>query len=191
MRSRLATSIAVSLLLFWIRHFFIAHTLRFFVCFYLTNSLIIIVIRRFRCLYLHLLGCCCDSRRAVMIFSIIYLILDVIVIGILAAMARGNYVWTSDGVTVHSVVPTALLAIFCVCIAVRIPPLFGAGLCNKWMVGLGALWEIIFVILTIVQALTGPSTIYSSDGSVTVHASPGAVIVPSLIFSGLIFYVSC
>jgi hypothetical protein len=190
MRSRLATSIAVSLLLFWIRHFFIAHVLRFFVCFYLTNSLIIIVITRFRCLYLHLLGCCCDSRRAVMIYSIIYLILAVIAIAVYAAMARG-YVWTLDGVTVQSGVPTLTFVILGVSIAVLILTLVGAAIYNKWMVGIGAVWEIIFVILSIVQALTGPSTFISSDGSTTITVSPGASIISALIFSGLIFYVSC
>jgi hypothetical protein len=109
-----------------------------------------------------------------MIWSIIYIILDVIWIGGLTA-ARRNYVWTSDGDTVLRVsapVPTGWFVIFGVAIAVRILTLVGAGLYNKWMVGIGAVWDIIAVILSFI---------------IVPHA---AVIVSALIFGGLIFYVS-
>jgi hypothetical protein len=110
-----------------------------------------------------------------MIWSIIYIILDVIWIGGLTA-ARRNYVWTSDGDTVLRVsapVPTGWFVISGVAIAVRILTLVGAGLYNKWMVGIGAVWDIIAVILSFI---------------IVPHA---AVIVSALIFGGLIFYVSC
>ena len=129
------------------------------------------------------------------IYSIIYLILDLIWLGIAVAASR-NYVWTSDGVTIQSgsAVSTAAFVIYGVAIAVRILTLIGAGIYNKWMVGLGAVWEIIAVILTIVVAVTKPATVYWSNGSSSgtyTTVSPAASIFVTLIFSGLLFYVSC
>ena len=128
-----------------------------------------------------------------MIWSIIYLILDLIWLGIAVAISR-NYVWTSDGVTIQSgsAVSTAAFAIYGVSIAVRILTLVGAGIYNKWMVGLGALWEIIAVILAIVLSVTKPATVYWSNGysSGTYTTSPALTIIFTLIFSGLLFYVS-
>ena len=129
------------------------------------------------------------------ILSIIYLILEVIAIGILAAAASKNYVWTQDGVTIQSgsVVPVATFVIYGVAIAVRILTLVGAGLYNKWMVGIGAVWDIIAAILTIVVEVSKPATFYYSNGSTTgtYTTSPVGTIVLTLIFTGLIFYVSC
>lgn len=128
------------------------------------------------------------------IWSIIYLIIDVIFIGIAAAAASRNYVWTQDGVTIQSgsVVPIATFVIYGVAIAVRILTLVGAGLYNKWMVGIGAVWEIIAAILLIVVALAKPATIHYSNGSTigTYTTSPAVSIVFTLIYTGLIFYVS-
>ena len=129
-----------------------------------------------------------------MIYSIIYLILDLIWLGLAVAISR-NYLWTSDGVTIQSGIPvsTAAFAIYSVTIAVRIVTLVGAGIYNKWMVGLGAVWEIIAVILAIVVAVSKPATVHWSNGyssGTYTTVSPALSIVFTLIFSGLLFYVS-
>lgn len=129
------------------------------------------------------------------IYSIIYLILDLIGLG-LAVVVHLNNVWTSDGVTIQSgsAASTAWLAIYGVSIAVRILTLVGAGIYNKWMVGIAALWEIIYVILLIVVGGTKPVAFAWSDGSsfTPVYTyNPAATIILTIILSGLIFYVSC
>ena len=133
-----------------------------------------------------------------MIYSIIYLILDVIGIGILFAAADRNYTVRVDGVVMSTsdlnAYSTATFAIVGVVIAVRILTILGAGLYNKWVVGFGALWEIVTVILSFVALAAKPATTVSwSDGSVryTYTTNPVAVVILTLIFSGLIFYVSC
>ena len=126
------------------------------------------------------------------VYSIIYLILEVIAIALLAAEYRNYNVWTPDG-TIQSAIPTTWFAVFGVSIAVRILTLIGAGIYSKWMVGIAALWEIIYVVLSIVWAITKPTYVYYSTASSsgTYYVSPAASIVFTLIFSGLLFYVSC
>ena len=67
---------------------------------------------------------------------------------------------------------------------------------NKWMVGLGATWEIIYVIFSIVVAVRNSvnGTIYWSycNNGCTYYSTPTWLsIVWTLVWSGLILYVSC
>ena len=127
------------------------------------------------------IGCCCDSRRAVLVYSIIYVIFNIIALIVGAA---------------YQSITSALIAILIVSIIIRFITITGACMYNKWMVGLGATWEIINVILSIVVAARNSvnGTIYWSycnGNGCTYYNTPTWVsIVWALVWSGLILYVS-
>lgn len=127
------------------------------------------------------IGCCCDSRRAVLVYSVIFVIFNII-----AFIVGASY---------HSI-NGAVIGILSVSIIIRFITITGACMFNKWMVGLGATWEIIYVIFSIVVAVRNSvnGTIYWSycNNGCTYYSTPTWLsIVWTLVWSGLILYVSC
>ena len=134
-----------------------------------------------RVLFLYHIGCCCDSRRSVLIYSIIFVIFEII-----ALIAGAAY----------QSITSALIAILVVSIVIRFISIAGACMFNKWMVGLGATWEIIYVILSIVIYVRNSvnGTIfwsYCNGNGCTYYSTPTWLsIIWTLVWSGLILYVS-
>jgi hypothetical protein len=81
-----------------------------------------------------------------------------------------------------------MLGITIVGIVIRIITICGASFYNKWMVGIGAVWTVIFIILNIVSDLMVSLT-YNINGT-TYYSSPVMTIILTLIWGGLILYVS-
>jgi len=128
-------------------------------------------------------GCCCDSRRAVLIYSIIFVIFNII-----ALILSVNYYCTD-----YQSITSAVIAILVVGIIIRFITIGGACMYNKWMVGLGATWEVINVILSIVYAVRSSvnGTIFWSycNNGCTYYSTPTWLsIVWTLFWSGLILY---
>ena len=131
-----------------------------------------------RVLLLNHIGCCCDSRRAVLIYSIIFVIFEII--GLIAGAA-------------YQSITSAVVAILIVGIIIRFITIGGACMFSKWMVGLGATWEIIYVILSIVYAVRSSvnGTVCNGIMGCTYYSTPTWLsIVWALFWSGLILYVS-
>jgi len=120
-------------------------------------------------------GCCCDSRRAVLIFNIFNLIFALL--AIFTVVGLGGALG-------------AFWAFFIVGIIIISLTITGAALYNKWLVILGALWAVISLILSIVKAVNGKSFL-----TITVNGEyysyPIVDLVWALIWQGLILYVSC
>ena len=116
-----------------------------------------------------------------LIYSIIFVIFEII--GLIGGAA-------------YQSINSALIAILAVSIVIRFITIAGACIYNKWMVGLGATWEIVYVILSIVVAVRNSvnGTIfwsYCNGNGCSYYSSPTWVtIVWALFWSGLIFYVS-
>lgn len=137
------------------------------------------------------LGCCCDSRRAVIIYCILYVIFDVIAIALVVMNTNANTYYKAS------------LAILGVSLVMRIISSFGALFYNKWMVGIGAIWTVISAILRIVMAFIRPTYsvthINSINGSSVIthyslelwQASPIFTTIWTLVWGALLFYVSC
>jgi len=117
----------------------------------------------------------------VLIYSIIFVIFEII--GLIAGAA-------------YQSITSALIAILVVSIIIRFITIGGACMYNKWMVGLGATWEIVYVILSIVVAVRNSvnGTInwsYCNNGGCTYYNTPTWLsIIWALVWSGLILYVS-
>lgn len=118
-------------------------------------------------------GCCCDSKRAVLVFNSLNLISYLILIVLILA-SRSNI--------------GAFWAFYIVGICVFSLAIAGAALYNRWLVAPAALWAEISLVLTIVFSLKGTDTVVV-DGQVY-QASPVVNIVLALIWQGLVAYVS-
>jgi hypothetical protein len=120
------------------------------------------------------IGCCCDSRRAVLIFNIFNLIFGIIIllfwVGFRASLGA-FYFFYIVGIIIISLV------------------IAGAALYNKWMVILGALWAVISLIIAIVLAVQGKGIALTVNG--VVYHSPIVELIWAIIWQGLVLYVSC
>jgi hypothetical protein len=123
------------------------------------------------------IGCCCDSRRAVLIFNIINLILNLLYILYYVGMGSAAYLgaWW------------AYIIVGLVIISLTIT---GAALYNKWLVILGALWAVIELIYAfVVNGAQGRSFVVVVNGEV--YAYPIVSLIWAIIWQGLVLYVSC
>ncbi|KAL7499381.1 hypothetical protein ACHAWT_007396 [Skeletonema menzelii] len=118
-------------------------------------------------------GCCCDSKRAVLVFNSLNLIGYLILIVLILA-SRSNI--------------GAFWAFYIVGIGVFSLAIAGAALYNRWLVAPAALWAEISLVLTIVFSLKGTDTVVV-DGQVY-QASPVVNIVLALIWQGLVAYAN-
>lgn len=121
------------------------------------------------------IGCCCDSRRAVLIFNIFNLIFALIAIFIVVGTRSyiGAY-W-------------AFLIVGIIIISLTIA---GAALYNKWMVILGALWAVITLIKAFVKAARGGSFLTITDVNGEYYSYPIVDLIWAIIWQGLVLYVS-
>jgi hypothetical protein len=119
-------------------------------------------------------GCCCDSRRAVIIVNFIDFIF--VLIAILLAVATNDDIGAGWAVLIIDIIIVALT-------------IAGAALYNKWLVILGCLWAVINLTLRIVAATQGLSYF-----AVTVNGEvirlPWLEVILAFIWEGLILYVS-
>ena len=120
-------------------------------------------------------GCCCDSRRAVLVFNILNLIFYFITI-ILSAGASN----TSIG---------AFWAFYIVGAAVFALAIAGAVCYNRWLVAPAALWAVISLVITIAYTAKGVRQVFEVNGTVY-YVSPVATIILAAIWQGLCGYVS-
>ena len=120
-------------------------------------------------------GCCCDSRRAVLIFNIFNLIFALLTI--LYVVVTGSYIG-------------AYWAFFIVGIIIISLTIAGAALYNKWMVIFGALWAVVSLINAIVWAARGATFIRVTVNGY-VYRYPIVDLVWAIIWQGLVLYVSC
>ncbi|KAL7493962.1 hypothetical protein ACHAWT_002748 [Skeletonema menzelii] len=118
-------------------------------------------------------GCCCDSRRAVLIFNIFNLIFALIAIFIVVGTRSyiGAY-W-------------AFLIVGIIIISLTIA---GAALYNKWMVILGALWAVITLIKSFVKAARGGSFLTITDVNGEYYSYPIVDLIWAIIWQGLVLY---
>ena len=119
-------------------------------------------------------GCCCDSKRAVLVFNILNLIFYLIAI-VLFLAGRVNI--------------GAYWAFYIVGIAVFSMAIAGAAFYNRCLVIPAALWTAISLILTIVASVRGAGGTVVVDGR-TYQTSPIVSVVVALIWQGLVAYVS-
>ena len=128
------------------------------------------------------IGVCCDSRRAVLIYSVIFAIFEAI--GLIGGLM-------GYGLSPHHPLASSVLAILVVSIIIRFLTILGAKMYNKWIVGIGAIWEIIHAILWIVLSINisvGGTIVWSWFDD---YSSPTWLsIVWTLVWSALLFYVS-
>ncbi|KAL7455840.1 hypothetical protein ACHAWC_007362 [Mediolabrus comicus] len=117
-------------------------------------------------------GCCCDSRRAVIIVNFIDFIF--VLIAILLAVATNDDIGAGWAVLIIDIIIVALT-------------IAGAALYNKWLVILGCLWAVINLTLRIVAATQGLSYF-----AVTVNGEvirlPWLEVILAFIWEGLILY---
>ena len=117
------------------------------------------------------IGCCCDSRRAALIFNIFDLIFGIIGILYIVGTRSNIGAWWAF-FNVGPIIISLTIA--------------GAALYNKWLVILGALWAVISLINAIVWAARG--YVFVSYNGISY---PIVELVWAIIWQGLILYVSC
>lgn len=126
-------------------------------------------------------GCCCDSRRAVLVYSILVLIFSIIgvISFVVSELFTTNYF-------------RAALIISIVSIVVSVIVICGAIFYNMWLVGIGAVWTVIWIILSIVFALQRPEYVEWNSNGVTrvLYTPPALAIICAIIWGGLVLYVS-
>ena len=120
-------------------------------------------------------GCCCDSRRAALVFNILSLIGYFINIILFAGASN-----TGIG---------AFWAFWIVGAVVFALAIAGAVCYNRWLVFPAALWPVISLILTIVYTAKGVRQYFEVNGTVY-YVSPVATIIWEVIWQGLVAYVS-
>jgi len=121
------------------------------------------------------IGCCCDSRRAVLIFNIFNLIFALITI--VSVVVSRSYIGAYWAFFIFGIIIISLT-------------IAGAALYNKWMVILGALWAVISLITAIVSAARGGSFLTITVNG-EVYTYPIVDLVWAIIWQGLVLYVSC
>ncbi|KAL7534880.1 hypothetical protein ACHAWF_004980, partial [Thalassiosira exigua] len=138
-------------------------------------------------------GCCCDSRRAVLIYNIFDIIFVVLGIAVIV-VANGNPDWhaqtANQGIDWNTYYQTSLI-VLCVALFIRTATILGACLFNWCLVGLGALWTIVAMVLGIVSAVMVISEVQVNSVNTQVYYSsnPAGSIVVAIIWNGLVLYV--
>ena len=119
-------------------------------------------------------GCCCDSKRAVLVFNILNLIFYIVYIALLIGDS-----YNIGALWAYYIIG---IAIFCFAIA-------GAALYNRWLVLPAALWAAISLILTIVASVNGSGGTFIINGT-AYTVSPVVTIILAVVWQGLVAYVS-
>ena len=119
------------------------------------------------------IGCCCDSKRAVLIYNIFNIIFAVIYIITLVVYnsAVAGYIFGFFGIIIYFLT------------------IAGSTSYSKGLVSLGALWAVVKIILAIVFTVQGRS-LFTVVVNGRVYNNPYANIIGTLIWEGLVLYVS-
>mmetsp|Transcript_41362 Transcript_41362/g.74564 ORF Transcript_41362/g.74564 Transcript_41362/m.74564 type:complete len:178 (-) Transcript_41362:221-754(-) len=122
-------------------------------------------------------GCCCDSKRAVIVFNIITLVCTAISM-IWLAIASGTFDLVSDDVTMEEIEQYYIRAMIFggVTIGINVMVIFGASIYNAWAVLIGALWVVTSLVLTIMFNVQ-----YANDHGTSVYYSPIVDIIWAVI----------